>query len=152
LTVEEALTSLKQSFATKSVDLPDVVERKAYELSGQELLFDGLRSDYHGFDAWFEKCKHDHRDCWVLELDGEVAGLVIRKNEDHDAAKTRHAGPKILKVCTFKVREEFQGEKFGDLLLKQVLWHAPWGRERRFEGATLARRAGTLICPESITL
>jgi ribosomal protein S18 acetylase RimI-like enzyme len=124
LTVEEALTWLKQSFATKSVDLPDVVERKAYELSGQEPLFDGLRSDYHGFDAWFEKCKHDHRDCWVLELEGEVAGLVIRKNEDHDAAKTRHAGPKILKVCTFKVREEFQGEKFGELLLKQILWHA----------------------------
>ena len=50
--------------------------------------------------------------------------MVIRKNEDHDAAKTRHAGPKILKVCTFKVREEFQGEKFGELLLKQILWHA----------------------------
>ena len=124
LTVEEALTWLKQSFATKSVDLPDVVERKAYELSGQEPIFVGLRGDYDGFDAWFEKCKHDHRDCWVLELEGEVAGLVIRKTEDHDAAKTFHAGPKILKVCTFKVREEFQGEKFGELLLKQILWHA----------------------------
>jgi ribosomal protein S18 acetylase RimI-like enzyme len=124
LTVEEALTWLKQSFAAKSIDLPDVVERKAYELSGREPIFDGLRGDYHGFDAWFEKCKHDHRDCWVLELQGEVAGLVIRKNEDHDEAKTCHAGPKILKVCTFKVREEFQGEKFGELLLKQVLWYA----------------------------
>jgi hypothetical protein len=124
LTVEEALDWLKQSFGTKSVDLPDVVERKAYELSGREPIFDGLRGDYEGFDAWFEKCKHDHRDCWVLEVDGQVAGLVIRKNEDHDAAKTLHAGPKILKVCTFKVREEFQGEKFGELLLKQVLWHA----------------------------
>ena len=29
---------------------------------------------------------------------------------------------KILKICTFKVRDEFQGEKFGELLLKQVLW------------------------------
>jgi GNAT superfamily N-acetyltransferase len=84
----------------------------------------GLRGDYDGFDAWFEKCKHDHRDCWVLELEGEVAGLIIRKDEEHETAKTRHAGPKILKVCTFKVREEFQGEKFGELLLKQVLWHA----------------------------
>jgi len=123
LTVEEALTWLKQSFATKSVDLPHVAERKAYELSGLEPIFVGLRGDYSGFDAWFEKCKRDHRDCWVLELEGDVAGLVIRKDEDHDAAKTRHAGPKILKVCTFKVREEFQGEKFGELLLKQVLWH-----------------------------
>lgn len=124
LTVEEALTWLKQSFVTKSVALPDVVERKAYELSGQEPIFDSLRSDYPAFESWFAKCKRDHRDCWVLELEGEIAGLVIRKNEDHDEARTRNPGPKILKVCTFKVREEFQGEKFGELLLKQVLWHA----------------------------
>jgi hypothetical protein len=29
-----------------------------------------------------------------------------------------------MKICTFKVRDEFQGEKFGELLLKQVLWFA----------------------------
>ena len=33
------------------------------------------------------------------------------------------AAPK-LKICTFKVRDEFLGEKFGELLLKQVLWFA----------------------------
>ncbi len=27
-------------------------------------------------------------------------------------------------MCTFKVRDEYQGEKFGELLLKQVLWFA----------------------------
>jgi hypothetical protein len=124
LTVEEALSWIRQSFAAKSIDFPDVVERKAYALTGDEPIFDGLRNDYPGFDAWFAKCKHDHRDCWVLELDREIAGLVIRKNEDHHDAKTCHAGPKILKVCTFKVREEYQGEKFGELLLKQVLWYA----------------------------
>ena len=124
LTVDEALTWLKQLFSTKSISLPNVLERKAYELSGREIIFESLRSDYPGFDKWFEKCKHDHRDCWVLEVDGEVAGLIIRKDEDHEQANTRHPGPKILKVCTFKVREEFQGEKFGELLLKQVLWHA----------------------------
>jgi ribosomal protein S18 acetylase RimI-like enzyme len=124
LTVEEALTWLKQSFATKSVVLPDVFERKAYQLCGKEPIFDGLRTDYHSFDKWFEKCKRGHRDCWVLELENEIAGLIIRKDEDHEEAGTQHSGPKILKVCTFKVREEFQGEKFGELLLKQVLWHA----------------------------
>ena len=41
-----------------------------------------------------------------------------------DSAPTHRAGAKILKICTFKVRDEFQGEKFGKLLLKQALWFA----------------------------
>jgi GNAT superfamily N-acetyltransferase len=124
LTIEEALTWLKQSFAIKSVALPHVVERKAYELSQTDAMFASLRLDYPLFDQWFDKCKQQHRNCWTLEIDKEVAGLVIRKDETHAEAKTSHHGPKILKICTFKVREEFQGEKFGELLLKQVLWHA----------------------------
>ena len=124
LTVEEALDWLKRSFVAKPVALPYVVERKAYELSERDPIFDSLRGDYPHFDPWFAKCRRDHRDCWVLELEGETAGLVIRKNEDHDEAKTHYPGPKILKVCTFKVREQFQGEKFGELLLKQALWYA----------------------------
>jgi GNAT superfamily N-acetyltransferase len=83
-----------------------------------------MRVDYPGFDAWFEKCKRQHRDCWVLEIGKEIAGLVIRKDENHAEAGTSHLGPKILKICTFKVEDEFQGEKFGELLLKQVLWFA----------------------------
>jgi ribosomal protein S18 acetylase RimI-like enzyme len=124
LTVEEALTWLKQSFATKSVALPHIIERKAYELSQNDAMFASLRLDYPLFGQWFDKCKREHRDCWVLEIDGEVAGLVIRKDEKHADAQTTHRGPKILKICTFKVREEFQGEKFGELLLKQILWYA----------------------------
>jgi hypothetical protein len=124
LTVEEALAWLKQSFATKSVVLPHVVERKAYELPQGDAIFASLRLDYPPFDKWFDKCKRQHRDCWVLEIENEIAGLVIRKDETHADAKTSHPGPKILKICTFKVREEFQGEKFGELLLKQVLWYA----------------------------
>jgi ribosomal protein S18 acetylase RimI-like enzyme len=118
------LTWLKQSFATKSVALPHIIERKAYELSQKDAMFASLRLDYPLFDQWFDKCKREHRDCWVLEIDGEVAGLVIRKDEKHADAQTTHRGPKILKICTFKVREEFQGEKFGELLLKQILWYA----------------------------
>jgi len=124
LTVEEALQWLKQTFVAKAVVLPHVVERKAYELDQTNTLFVSLRSDYLGFDQWFDKCRHEHRECWALEVDGDIAGLVIRKDEDHSQAKTLHTGPKILKVCTFKVRDEFLGEKFGELLLKQMLWHA----------------------------
>jgi GNAT superfamily N-acetyltransferase len=124
LTVEEALQWLKQTFTAKSVSLPYVVERKAYEISQDHAIFTSLRSEYPGFDQWFDKCRKQHRDCWVLEIEGEIAGLVIRKDEIHAEAGTRHQGPKILKICTFKVQDEFQGEKLGELLLKQVLWFA----------------------------
>jgi len=124
LTVEEALEWLKQTFTAKSVILPYVVERKAYEIKQNHTIFSSLQADYPGFDAWFDKCRRQHRDCWVLEIGTEIAGLVIRKDENQADAGTRHQGPKILKICTFKVRDEFQGEKFGELLLKQVLWFA----------------------------
>ena len=49
---------------------------------------------------------------------------MVRKEETHSEARTHHLGPKILKVCTFKVKPKFRGEKLGELLLKQVLWFA----------------------------
>ncbi|MCA3260991.1 MAG: GNAT family N-acetyltransferase [Telmatospirillum sp.] len=122
LTVEEALEWLRQTFHSKSVRLPFVVERKAYEIDPDDPILESIRKDYPKFDKWFDRCRQQHRDCWVLEIDGEIAGIVIRKDESHAEAGTVNIGPKILKVCTFKVRDEFRGEKFGELLLKQVLW------------------------------
>jgi hypothetical protein len=123
-TVEEALEWLKRLFAVKAVNLPYIVERKAYEIDQAHSIFASLRADYKGFNAWFDKCRSQHRDCWVLEQGSDIAALVIRKNETHAEANTQGIGPKILKICTFKVNDEFQGEKFGELLLKQVLWFA----------------------------
>jgi GNAT superfamily N-acetyltransferase len=128
LTVEDALEWLRQTFQEQAVILPYVVERKAYELNLSDSIFSSLRDDYPGFDQWFDKCRKQHRDCWTLEIGRQIAGLVIRKDETHAEAGTTHAGSKILKVCTFKVRDEFRGEKFGELLLKQILWFAQRNR------------------------
>jgi ribosomal protein S18 acetylase RimI-like enzyme len=122
LTVDEALEWLKQTFTAVSVSLPYVEERKAYQINPDDAIFSSLRADYPGFDKWFDNCRRQHRVCWVLEIGNKIAGLVIRKEENHFEARTQHLGPKILKICTFKVEDEFQGEKFGELLLKQVLW------------------------------
>jgi hypothetical protein len=102
--------------------MPYVVERKAYEISQDHSILESLRIDYPKFEQWFDKCRSQHRECWVLEIDDEIAGLVIRKTETHAEAGTQFAGTNILKICTFKVSDKFQGEKFGELLLKQVLW------------------------------
>jgi hypothetical protein len=127
-TVEEALQWLKRLFAEKAVNLPYIIERKAYEIDKSHSIFASLRADYPDFDVWFDKCRKQHRECWVLELDGDIAGLIIRKNETHADAGTDGLGPKIIKICTFKVRDEFLGEKYGELLLKQVLWFAQHNR------------------------
>lgn len=124
LTVDVAVEWLRQTFYDAAVYLPFVEERKAYQIDSREPIFISLRHDYPGFDAWFDKCRREHRDCWILKIDNRVAGLIVRKDELHAQAQTRHPGPKILKVCTFKVSDEFRGEKFGELLLKQVLWYA----------------------------
>jgi len=96
LTADEALEWIKQTYRQKSVPLPYIVERKAYEISRDNTVFASLREDYPGFDEWFDKCRQQHRDCWVLEIGDEIAGLIVWKNETHTEANTLHPGPKIL--------------------------------------------------------
>ena len=123
LTVADVLAWVKQTFEPVRVELPFIGEKKAYALDKDDPIFDSLREDYSGFDRWFqEKCVAKHRDVWTVEIGNELAGLIIYKDETREEAQTKHPGPKILKLCTFKMKPEFRGEKFGEQLLKQVLW------------------------------
>jgi hypothetical protein len=61
-TVEEALQWVKRLLGVKAVKLPYIVERKAYEIDKSNAVFDSLRSDYPGFDTWFDKCRREHRE------------------------------------------------------------------------------------------
>jgi hypothetical protein len=126
LSVEDALVWLRQTFEPAAVELPYVVEREAYAVDKNDPLFDGLRADYPGFDNWYdEKCAREHRKCWVVDVGGALAGVVIRKDEARSDAKVvKSAGQRILKLCTFIMGPRFRGEKFGEQLLKQGLWFA----------------------------
>src|SRR3569833_156397 len=124
-TVREALAWIQRTFEPREFWLPYVVSRKAYQITASDPIFDSLREGYPDFDRWWsEKCVAQHRDCWVVEIDGQLAGIVVYKTETHADAKTHHRGPRILKVCTFKMKPEFRGEKFGEQLLKTILWYA----------------------------
>jgi ribosomal protein S18 acetylase RimI-like enzyme len=124
-TVREALAWIQRTFEPREFRLPYVVSRKAYQIPTSDPIFESLREGYPGFDDWWlEKCVRQHRDCWVVEIDGQLAGLVVYKPETHADAHTRHPGPRILKVCTFKMKPEYRGEKFGEQLLKTILWYA----------------------------
>ena len=54
----------------------------------------------------------------------QLAGLIVRKDEDAADTDAVTKARKILKICTFKVGPENRGVKLGELLLKQVLWYA----------------------------
>ena len=64
---------------------------------------------------------HKHRRCWVV-YDNGLAGLVVRKDESSNNTDATQPAQKILKICTFKLREESRGVKLGELLLKNALW------------------------------
>jgi hypothetical protein len=64
------------------------------------------------------------RKCWIVIHEGQLGGLIVRKDESEGNTDAKRPGKKILKICTFKVRAERRGIKLGELLLKQVLWFA----------------------------
>lgn len=124
MAVEDALVWLRQTFEPTAVELPHIVEQEAYALDRSNPIFDGLREDYPGFDQWLDKCAREHRMCWAVTVGGELAGIVIRKDELPDESDAQSPGEKILKLCTFKMAAQYRGEKFGEHLLKQSLWFA----------------------------
>jgi ribosomal protein S18 acetylase RimI-like enzyme len=125
LTVADALKLVVQQFDQTEVILPFIREVKAYEINRDADIFDTLREDYEGFDLWFEnKCAREHRDCWIVEIRSEIAGILIPKEERIGETDASLPGAKILKICTFKMKPEYRGEKFGEQLLKKILWHA----------------------------
>jgi hypothetical protein len=103
LSVGDALVWLRQTFEPAAVEVPYVVEYEAYAVDKSDPLFDGLRADYPGFDNWYdEKCAREHGKCWVVDVCGALAGVVIRKEETRsDARVIKSAGERILKLCTF---------------------------------------------------
>jgi ribosomal protein S18 acetylase RimI-like enzyme len=123
--LSDALSWLRQNFEPNKVKLPFVAEKKAHEIDSSDAIFDSLRDGYDNFDGWWqEKCVREHRPCWTVELGKELAGIVVRKDETRSAATVTLPGDKVLKLCTFKVKPKFRGEKLGELLLKQALWFA----------------------------
>lgn len=125
LTVADTVAWLSSTYEPKEVRLPLVEEVPAHAIPLDDEIFESPRERYPEFDRWWrEKCIPNHRQCWAATVDDELVGLVVRKDESHAEACTRHIGPKILKICTFTVKQKFRGERLGELLLKQILWFA----------------------------
>lgn len=138
--VEDALVWLRDTFEKISVSLPYIEERQCHQLNQRDDIFVSLREDYNGFDSWFvESCVKSQRECWTIHFQDEIAGIAIRKDESLEdllekvpTSSSHFVAPpsKILKICTFKIKTKFRGEKLGEQLLKQILW---WSHKNSYD-------------------
>jgi len=129
LYVANALELLRSTYEPSQITLPFVEEAEAHTIPLGDPIFESLREGYPGFDQWWaEKCVKAMRKCWVVTDSGDLAGIVVRKDEKPSDTDAKLPGDKILKICTLKVRPESRGIKLGELLLKNVLWFAQKNR------------------------
>lgn len=126
LFVADATALLKSTYEPVDVPIRYIEEVEAHTIPSNDPIFESLRSDYDGFDAWWKKCVEQLRKCWIVPRAGDsgIAGILVRKDESRADTDATLDGDKILKICTFKVGPENRGIKLGELLLKQVLWFA----------------------------
>lgn len=125
LFVADALQLLVQTYEPKQVPIRNVAEVVAHTIDTHDDFFNSLRDGYPGFNDWWQKkCISGKRPCWVVYNNEQLAGLIVRKDEEASDTDAITKSDKILKICTFKVRPEQRGVKLGELLLKQVFWYA----------------------------
>jgi len=123
-TVGEAVSIVRRLFDLSPLPPPAVQSVLAHELSEHDPIFSSLRTDYAPhFDNWLRKCKRKHRKAWVVRPtdSGPLAGVCIVKEEEPIEAGL---SGKVLKMCTFKVSDDFRGNRYGELLLKAVFDYA----------------------------
>jgi hypothetical protein len=122
LTIEEALSLISDLSDKIEVPPPSVKAVKAYYIKTDDPILESLRADYPNFDDWFARCRREHRQSWIIPGEGGyVAGLcVINHEKDPPTALSG----KVLKICSFKISECFNGFRYGELLLRAVFEHA----------------------------
>jgi L-amino acid N-acyltransferase YncA len=121
LRLAEAVIMLEGFFGRLPVPPPAVATMKAHALNPKDRIFNSLRADYPGFDAWFAKARRDHRQSWVINTaDGYGALCIVKHEEPPEYGLTGN----VLKLCTFKVAEQCNGLRLGELMLKAVFDYA----------------------------
>lgn len=82
-------------------------------------IFNSLRADYSGFDVWWRsKVVSGDRHTILIGEERSPAGIAVLKDESDDPFGL---GPRVLKICTFKIEESSQQFRLGELLLRAVI-------------------------------
>lgn len=116
LRLQDAVDALEALFTKPTKPPPSVQYTLAHTLNDSDPIWESFRNDYRDFNSWLERCKKEHRPCWIIEGEASYAGVAILKPEDHDLALRG----RVAKICSFKVDEDQRGLRYGELLLKSV--------------------------------
>jgi acetyltransferase (GNAT) family protein len=122
LTLDDAVAMLEGLEPTVASPPPMVTQVESYALDFDQDIFASIKGDYAEFGEWIAKVQGDseNRECFVVaEQDGTYAAIAILKLDEPDC-EYDFAGP-VTKISTFKVGQEFSGNRYGELLLKAVL-------------------------------
>lgn len=123
--IKEFNSFLQRLYEPTQVFIPNVEEVKTYALDRNDPIFKSLRdTTAYNFDAWLDKCNKDHRDAWIVRDGKRLAALCIIKLENPEQESIPELKEKTLKLCTFKVADDFRGGKIGELLLKKAFNYA----------------------------
>ena len=124
LNLENRVLQLRDAVDVLSALTDKLVRTKPYakfvyfhEIDYRQSFFDPLRQDYPEFDNWFANSARSHRQAFIINEMGKLAGLAAIKEELSlpDGTKGR-----VLKLCTFKVSSAYAGMRYGELLLNSV--------------------------------
>ena len=85
-------------------------------------FFDSLKSDYPGFENWFQRKINENERAFVqYNLDKNIEGFLYLKTENYSVSdvKPMIKANKILKVGTFKI--DAHGTKLGERFIKVIM-------------------------------
>ena len=105
LTATDARDMLVALLPSPPAPLPSIEWITAAQLE-PDPIFDSVRADYSGFDEWLV----------IRGPSGSYAAVSILTSKD----KKFDIRAKWLKICQFKVADDFRGHRYGELLLKAV--------------------------------
>ena len=120
MTIQDGIELLERLLG-EPTQFPTVRPCPAYRLPATDPLFESLRAGDSGFDAWFQRARQEHRQCFTIDGESGLDAVAILKNETDQPHGIRGT---VLKISTFAVVDRAEGAKRGELLLKSILDHA----------------------------
>jgi len=115
--LEQAISFLEEIYKRKTVELPNIRDEFVYNIDKNDEIFDSVKVEYTDFDEWFNRISTNGRKAWIVRNpNSNIEAICIYKEED----QINGIKGKILKLCTFIVKEDSRGKKLGELLLKNI--------------------------------
>ena len=118
LTIADAVAAVSALAGRSDRVHPYVDDLPLHALRDADPMWQGIDEDYPAFSSWLTRSKREGRRCLAVRFpqSERTAAVCILKEDDDEP----HLGGRVLKLCTFKVANEFRGKRFGELLLNAV--------------------------------